>query len=52
MAHLKGSSESSRKLNLADDPVAVASFKALKELLMSPKLLAYPECDKSKSFYR
>ena len=36
MAHLKGSSESSRKLNLVDNPVAVASFKALKELLMSP----------------
>ena len=50
MAHLKGSSESSRKLNLAEDPVAVASFKALKELLMSPKLLAYPDFDSPNHF--
>ena len=50
MAHLKGSSESSRKLNLADDPKAVASFQALKELLMSPQLLAYPDFDSSEPF--
>ena len=32
MAHRKGSGESSRKLNLKDDPVAVASFEALTHL--------------------
>ena len=47
MSHLKGASESSRKLNLTEDPKAVASFKALKELLMSPQLLAYPDFDSS-----
>ena len=50
MAHLKGSSESSRKLNLAEDPKAVASFQALKELLMSPQLLAYPDFDSPEPF--
>ena len=39
MPHFKGSIKSSRKINLKDDPVAVASFEALKKLLMSPKLL-------------
>ena len=32
-------------VNLKDDPVAVASFEALKKLMMSPKLLAYPDFD-------
>ena len=50
MAHLRGSSESSRKLNLADDPKAVTSFQALKELLMSPQLLACPNFDSSEPF--
>ena len=49
MAH-KGSSESSCKLNLKNDPVAVASFEALKKLLMSPKLLAYPDFDSLNPF--
>ena len=50
MAHLKGASESSRKLNLTEDPKALASFQALKELLMSPQLLAYPDFDSSEPF--
>ena len=50
MAHLKGSSESSRKLTLKDDLFAVASFEALKELLMSPKLLAYPDFNSPNPF--
>ena len=50
MAHLRGSSESSRKLNLKDNPVAVASFQALKELLRSPQLLAYPDFDSPNPF--
>ena len=50
MSHLKGASESSRKLNLAEDPKAIASFKALKELLMSPQLLAYPDFDSPEPF--
>ena len=50
MADLKGSSESSRKLNLKDDPVAAASFEGLKKLLMSPKLLAYPDFDSPNPF--
>ena len=45
MAHLKGASESSRKLDLEKDPQAIASFEALKQLLMSPQLLAYPDFD-------
>ena len=40
MAHLKGASKSSRKLDLEKDPQAIASFEALKQLLMSPQLLA------------
>ena len=43
LAHLKGVSESSRKLDLEKDPKAVSSFEALKQLLMSLQLLAYPE---------
>ena len=50
MSYLKGASESSRKLNLAEHPKAIASFKALKELLMSPQLLAYPDFDSSGPF--
>ena len=50
MAHLKGASESSRKLNLAGDPKAVASFEALKHLLMSPQLLVYPDFDGPEPF--
>ena len=50
MSHLKGSSKSSRKLNLAEDPKAAASFQALKELLMSQRLLAYPDFDSSEPF--
>ena len=50
MSHLKGASESSRKLNLIEDPKAIASFKALKELLMSPQLLAYPDFDSPEPF--
>ena len=50
MSHLKGASESSRKLNLSEDPKAVASFQALKELLTSPQLLAYPDFDSSEPF--
>ena len=50
MAHLKGSSESSRQLDLAGDPKAIASFEALKRLLMSPQLLAYPGFDSSEPF--
>ena len=50
MAHLKGVSESSRKLNLTEDPKAVTSFEALKNLLMSPQLLAYPDFDSSEPF--
>ena len=46
MAHLKGSTESSRKLNLEKDDAAVKSFENLKQLLMSPTLLAYPMFDK------
>ena len=44
MAHLKGASESSRKLELARDPNAIASFEALKQLL------AYPDVDSSEPF--
>ena len=50
MSQLKGSSESSCKLHLAEDPKAVVSFQALKELLMSPQLLAYPDFDSSEPF--
>ena len=50
MAHLKGASESSRKLNLEQDPKAVESFEALKQLLMSPQLLAYPDFDSEEPF--
>ena len=50
MSHLKGASESSRKLNLSEDPKAIASFNSLKELLMSPQLLAYPDFDSSEPF--
>ena len=50
MAHLKGASESSRKQDLAGDPKAIASFEALKRLLMSPQLLAYPDFDSSEPF--
>ena len=50
MAHLKGASESSRKLNLTEDPKAISSFEALKGLLMSPQLLAYPDFDSSEPF--
>ena len=50
MAHLKGASESSRKLNLEQDPKAIASFEALKQLLMSPQLLAYPDFDSTEPF--
>ena len=50
MAHLKRVSKSSRRLNLAEDPKAVTSFEALKKLLMSPQLLAYPDFDSSEPF--
>ena len=50
MAHLKGASESSRKLDLEKDPQAIASFEALKQLLMSPQLLAYPDFDSAEPF--
>ena len=50
MAHLKGASESSRKLDLEQDPKAIASFEALKQLLMSPQLLAYPDFDSAEPF--
>ena len=50
MAHLKGASESSRKLDLEKDPQAIASFEALKQLLMSPQLLAYPDFDSVEPF--
>ena len=50
MAHLKGPSESSRKLNLHEDPKAVESFESLKKLLMSPQLLAYPDFDNVNPF--
>ena len=50
MADLNGSSESSHKLNLKEHLVAVASFKALKKLLMSLKLLAYPDFDSLNPF--
>ena len=50
MAHLKGASESSRKLDLVNNPKAVASFEALKKLLMSPQLLAYPDFDSTEPF--
>ena len=50
MAHLKGASESSRKLNLEQDPKAIESFEALKQLLTSPQLLAYPDFDSQEPF--
>ena len=50
MAHLKGASESSHKLDLDKDPKAIASFEALKRLLMSPQLLAYPDFDSTEPF--
>ena len=50
MAHLKGASESSRKLDLEKDPKAIASFEALKQLFMSPQLLAYPDFDSTEPF--
>ena len=50
MAHLKGASKSSRKLNLAEGPKAITSFVALKQLLMSPQLLAYPDFDSPEPF--
>ena len=50
MAHLKRAIESSRKLDLAGDPKAVTSFEALKYLLMSPQLLAYPDFDSPQPF--
>ena len=50
MEHLKGSTESSRKLNLASDPKAIDSFDRLKRLLTSPELLAYPDFDSNEKF--
>ena len=50
MEHLKGSTESSRKLNLNSDPKAIESFNTLKELLTSPQLLAYPDFNSNKPF--
>ena len=50
MAHLKGISESSRKLNLQNDPKAVESFENLKQLLSSPELLAYPDFNSNQPF--
>ena len=50
MAHLKGASESSHMLELTKDPKAIASFEALKQLLISPQLLAYPDFDSSEPF--
>ena len=50
MAHLKGASESSRKLDLEKDPKAITSFEALKQLLLSPQLLAYPDFDSDEPF--
>ena len=50
MAHLKKASESSRKLDLGNDPKAIASLEALKQLLTSPQLLAYPDFDSTEPF--
>lgn len=50
MAHLKGASESSRKLDLKKDPLAVKSFESLKTLLSSPELLAYPDFESNQPF--
>ena len=49
MAHLEGASESSRKLDLAGDPKAVASLEALKHLLMSLQLFD-PDFDSPEPF--
>ena len=38
------------KLNLTEDTEATTSFEALKNLLMSPQLLAYPDFDSSEPF--
>ena len=50
MEHLKGSTESSRKLDLTNDPKAVKSFEALKQLLISPQFLAYPDFNSHEKF--
>ena len=50
MEHLKGSTESSRKLDLTNDPKAVKSFDDLKQLLISPQLLAYPDFNSHEKF--
>ena len=50
MEHLKGTTEGSRKLNLITDPQAIESFNKLKELLVSPQLLAYPNFSSKEPF--
>ena len=50
MEHLKGSTESSRKLDLTNNPKAVKSFEDLKQLLISPQLLAYPDFNSHEKF--
>ena len=50
MEHLKGSMESSRKLNLSSDPKALNAFEELKKLLTSPQLLVYPDFSGKEKF--
>ena len=50
MEHLKGPSESSRKLNLSADPKAIQSFESLKTLLVSPQVLSYPDFNSKEPF--
>ena len=50
MEHLKGATEGSRKLNLTADSKAVESFDKLKEMLVSPQLLAYPDFSSKEPF--
>ena len=50
MEHLKGSTESSRKLDLTNDPKAEKAFENLKLLLVSPQLLVYPDFNSHEKF--
>ena len=50
MEHLRGSTESSRKLDLTNDPKAEKAFEGLKQLLISSQLLAYPDFNSHEKF--
>ena len=50
MEHLKGTTESGRKLYLEKDSKAIDSFNRLKQQLMSPSVLAYPDFNSKEPF--